>query len=145
MKNLNLNLYGKKFINEGLNYGWLEDEKIYSQIDYISVTESNTNFLINIEIVEHSESKYIYNNIKYIYHRYKKFICNEIFTISKRLTEDKKEELIRNFCNYFSNYYQYEEEEISEDEYYSSNDLSRFEIIQKLENKILYNRKFYRG
>ena len=138
MKNLNLNLYGKKFINEVLNYGWLEDEKIYSQIDYISITESNTNFLMNIEIVEHSESKYIYNNIKYIYHRYKRFICNEIFTISKRLTEDKKEELISNFYDDFSNYYQFEEVKISEDEYYSSNDLSRFEIKEKLENKILY-------
>ena len=145
MKNLNLNLYGKKFINEVLNYGRWEDEDIYKQIDYISVTESNTHFLINIEIVEHSESKYIYNNIKYIYHRYKKFICNEILTISKRLPEDKKEELVENFCDDFSNYNEFDVEEISEDEYYSSNDLSRFKIIQKLENKILYNRKFYRG
>ena len=142
---LNLNLYGKKFINEVLNYGRWEDEDIYKQIDYISVTESNTHFLINIEIVEHSESKYIYNNIKYIYHRYKKFICNEILTISKRLSEDKKEELVENFCDDFSNYNEFDVEEISEDEYYSSNDLSRFKIIQKLENKILYNRKFYRG
>ena len=87
--------------------------------------------------MEHSESIYIYNNIKYIYNSYKKFICNEIFIISKRLTEDEKEELISNFCDDFSNYYQYEEEEISEDEYYSSNDLSRFEIKQKLEHKVL--------
>ena len=134
----NLNSYGEKFINEILNYGRLEDEQLYKQIDYVSITESNTNFLMNIEIVEHSESKYIYNNIKYIYHRYKKFICDEIFTISKRLTEDEKEELVENFCDDFSNYYQFEEEEISEDEYYSSNDLSRLEIKQKLENKILY-------
>ena len=134
----NLNSYGEKFINEILNYGRLEDEQLYKQIDYVSITESNTNFLMNIEIVEHSESKYIYNNIKYIYHRYKKFICDEIFTISKRLTEDEKEELISNFYDDFSNYYQFEEEEISEDEYYSSNDLSRLEIKQKLENKILY-------
>ena len=56
----NLNLYGKKFINEVLNYGRWEDEDIYKQIDYISVTESNTNYLINLEIVEHSENKYIY-------------------------------------------------------------------------------------
>ena len=105
----NLNSYGEKFINEVIEKGRLEDGQLYKQIDYISITESNTHFLINIEVVEHSESKYIYNNIKYIYHRYKKFICNEIFTISKRL-----------------------------DEYYSSNDLSRLEIKQKLENKILY-------
>ena len=134
----NLNSYGEKFINEILNYGRLEDEQLYKQIDYVSITESNTNFLMNIEIVEHSESKYIYNNIKYIYNSYKKFICDEIFTISKRLSEDEKEELISNFCDDFSNYYQFEEEEISEDEYYSSNDLSRLEIKQKLENKILY-------
>ena len=139
----NLNSYGEKFINEILNYGRLEDEQLYKQIDYMSITESNTNFLINIEIVEHSEGKYIYNGIKYLYNSYKKFICNEIFTISKRLTEDEKEELISNFCDDFSNYYEFEEEEISEDEYYSSNDLSRFKITQKLENKILYNRKFY--
>ena len=141
----NLNSYGEKFINEVIEKGRLEDEQIHKQVDYLSITESNTNFLINIEIVEHSESKYIYNNIKYIYHRYKKFICNEILTISKRLSEEAKEESISNFWNDFSNYYQFEEEEISEDEYYSSNDLSRFKIIQKLENKILYKRKFYRG
>ena len=139
----NLNSYGEKFINEVIEKGRLEDEQIHKQVEYISITESNTHFLINIEVVEHSESKYIYNNIKYIYNSYKKFICNEILTISKRLSEDAKEELISNFCDDFSNYYQYEEKEISEDEYYSSNDLSRFKIIQKLENKILYNRKFY--
>ena len=141
----NLNSYGENYIEKVLNYGRLEDEKIYSQIDYVSVTESNTHFLINIEIVEHSESKYIYNNIKYIYHRYKKFVCDEIFTISKRLSEEAKEELIENFCNDFSNYYQFEEEDISEDEYYLSNDLPRFKIRIRLENKILYNRKYYRG
>ena len=145
MKNLNLNLFGEKIINEVLNYGRLEDEQIHSQIDYISITESNTNFLINIEMVEHSESKYIYKNVKYIYNSYKKFICNEIFTISKRLSEDAKEELISNFCDDFSNYYEFEQKNITESEYYSSNDLSRFKMIQKLENKILYNRKFYRG
>ena len=139
----NLNSYGEKFINEILNYGRLEDEQLYKQIDYISITESNTHFLINIEVVEHSEKKYIYNNIKYIYNSYKKFICDEIFTISKRLSEEAKEELIMNFWDDFSHYYEYEQEEISEDEYFSSNDLSRFKIIQKLENKILYNRKFY--
>ncbi len=140
----NLNSYGEKFINEILNHGRVEDEQIHRQVDYVSITESNINFLVNIEIVEHSEGKYIYNGIKYIYNSYKKFICNEIFTISKRLSEEAKEELIDNFCDDFSNYYD-EEEEISEDEYYSSNDLSRFEMIIKLENKILNNRKFYRG
>ena len=141
----NLNSYGEKFIEEVIEKGRLEDEQIHNQVDYLSITESNTHFLINIEMVEHSENKYIYNNIKYIYHSYKKFICNEIFTISKRLSEDAKEELIDNFCDDFSNYYQFEEQEISEDEYYSSNDLSKFEMIIKLENKILNNRKFYRG
>ena len=134
----NLNLYGEKFINEILNYGRLEDEQLYKQIDYISITESNTHFLINIEVMEHSEKIYIYNNIKYLYNSYKKFFCDEIFTISKRLSEEEKEELIENFCDDFSNYYQFEEEKISEDEYYSSNDFSTFEIKQKLENKILY-------
>ena len=133
----NLNSYGEKFINEILNYGRLEDEEIHKQVDYISITESNTHFLINIEIVEHSEKKYIYSNIKYIYNSYKKFICNEIFTISKRLSEGAKKELVDNFCDDFSNYYEFEQKEISEDEYYSSNDFSRWEIKQKLENKIL--------
>ena len=141
----NLNSYGENYIEKVLDYGRLEDEQIHKQVDYLSITESNTNFLINIEIVEHSESKYIYNNIKYIYHRYKKFICNEIFTISKRLTEDEKEELVENFCEDFSNYYEFEQENITESEYYSSNDLSRFEIRIRLENKILHNRKYYRG
>ena len=134
----NLNLYGEEFRDKVLNYGRLEDEKIYSQIDYISITESTTNFLINIEMVEDSEKIYIYNNIKYIYNSYKRFICNEIFVISKRLSEDAKEELINNLCDDFSNYYEFEQEDISEDEYYSSNDLSRFEIKQKIEDKILY-------
>ena len=134
----NLNLYGEDFIGKVLNYGRLEDVQVYSQIDYISITESTTNFLINIEMVEHAERKYIYNNIKYIYNSYKKYICNEIFTISKRLSEDAKEELINNFCDDFSNYREFEQEDISDDEYYSSNDLSTFEIKQKLENKILY-------
>ena len=138
MKKLNLNSYGEKFIEEVLNYGRWEDEDTYKQVDYISITESNTNFLINIEIVEHSETKYIYNNIKYIYNSYKRFTCNEIFTISKRLSESAKEELIDNFCDDFSNYNEFEEEKITEDEYYSSNDLSIFEIKQKIENKILY-------
>ena len=133
----NLNSYEKKFINEVLNQGRLEDEDMHKQIDSVSITESNTHFLINIEIVEHSEEKYIYNNIKYIYNRYTRFICNEIFTISKRLSKEAKEDLIDNFCDDFSNYYEFEEEEILEDEYHSSNDLSRWEIKQKLENKIL--------
>ena len=133
----NLNLYGEKFIEEVLNYGRFEDEQIHRQVDYVSITESNTNFLINVEIMENSECKYIFNGIKYIYNSYKKFICNEIFTISKRLSEDEKEDLIDNFCDDFSNYNEFEQEEISEDEYYSSNDLSRLEVKEKLENKIL--------
>ena len=139
-----LNSYEKEFIEEVIKKGRLEDEQIHKQVDYVSITESNTNFLLNIEIVERSENKYIYNNIKYIYNSYKKFICNEIFTISKRLSEEAKEELISNFCNDFSNYHEFEQEEISEDEYYSSNDFSRFKIRQKLENKIL-KIKYYRG
>ena len=134
----NLNLYGEEFRDKVLNYGRLEDEKIYSQIDYISITESSTHFLINIEMVEHAEEIYFYNNNKYIYDSYKKFLCNEIFIISKRLSEDEKEDLIDNFCDDFSNYREFEQEDISDDEYYSSNDLSTFEIKQKLENKILY-------
>ena len=134
----NLNSYGKEFIKEVIKKGRLEDIQIYSQTDYISITESTTNFLINLEVVEHSESIYYYNNIKYIYNSYKKFICNEIFTISKRLTEDAKEELIDNFCDDYSNYFEFEQEEISESEYYASNDFSLVEIKQKLEDKILY-------
>ena len=134
----NLNSYGKEFIKEVIKKGRLEDIQIYSQTDYISITESTTNFLINLEIVEHSESKYYYNNIKYIYNSYKKFICNEIVKISKRLTEDAKEKLIDNFCDdYCSNYFEFEQEEISENEYYASNDLSLVKIKQKLEDKIL--------
>ena len=133
----NLNSYDKEFIKEVIKNGRLEDIQIYRQTNYISITESTTNFLINLEIVEHEESIYYYNNIKYIYNSYKKFICNEIFTISKRLSEEAKEELVNNFCDDFSNYYEFEQKEISEDEYYSSNDFSRWEIKQKLENKIL--------
>ena len=133
----NLNAYGEEFIKEILNYGRLEDVQLYRQVDYISITESSTHFLINIEMVEHAEEIYFYNNNKYIYDSYKKFICNEIFIISKRLSEDEKEELINNFCDDFSNYFEFEQEDISESEYYSSNDLSIFEIKQKLENKIL--------
>ena len=133
----NLNAYGEEFIKEILNYGRLEDVQLYRQVDYISITESSTHFLINIEMVEHAEEIYFYNNNKYIYDSYKKFICNEIFIISKRLSENEKEDLIDNFCDDFSNYHEFEQEEISESEYYSSNDLSIFEIKQKLENKIL--------
>ena len=133
----NLNLYGEKFINEVIEKGRLEDENLYRKIDYISITESNAHFLINIEVMEHSEKIYIYNNIKYLYNSYKKFICNEIFIISKRLSEDAKEDLISNFCDEFSNYYEFEQKNITESEYYSSNDLSRLEVKEKLENKIL--------
>ena len=48
----NLNSYGE-FINEVIEKGRLEDEQLYKQIDNISVTESNTNYLINIELLEH--------------------------------------------------------------------------------------------
>ena len=41
----NLNSYGEKFSNEVIEKGRLEDEQIYNQIDYISITESNTHFL----------------------------------------------------------------------------------------------------
>ena len=134
----NLNSYGEEFINEVLNYGRLEDEGLYSQIDYISITESNTNYLINLEIVEHSERKYIYKDIKYIYNSYKKFLCNEIFTISKKLNEEKKQELINNFCDdMFSNYYTFYYEDISEDDFYLTSDLSENKIKYLLENEIL--------
>ena len=125
-------------ILEVLNYGRLEDEGLYSQIDYISITESNTNYLINLEIVEHSERKYIYKDIKYIYNSYKKFLCNEIFTISKKLNEEKKQELINNFCDdMFSNYYTFYYEDISEDDFYLTSDLSENKIKYLLENEIL--------
>ena len=46
----NLNLYGEDFINEILNFGRLEDENIYKEINNVSVTESTTNYLINLII-----------------------------------------------------------------------------------------------
>ena len=134
----NLNLYGEDFINEILNFGRLEDENIYKEINNVSVTESTTNYLINLIIKEKSEQVYVYNENKYKYTSYKLFFCDEIFTISKKSNEEKKQELINNFCDdMFSNYYNFFHEDILEDDYYSTLDLSKNQIKYFLENKIL--------
>ena len=134
----NLNSYGEEFINEVLNFERLEDENIYKEINNISVTESNTSYLINLVIKEKSEQIYIYNKDKYKYNSYKLFFCDEIFTISKKLNEEKKQELINNFCNdMFSNYYNFYYEDISEDDFYLTSDLSENKIKYLLENEIL--------
>ena len=132
-----LNAYGEEFIEKIKEEGRLEDINEFHKISYISVTESNTNHLIGMDVLTHSEEIYIYNNKKYKLDVYVERECNELFTFPKSLPQDKKEALIAAFlANPYEDINNYDIKYISESEYDSSRDISTSEIRKTLEEKI---------
>ena len=134
----NLNAYGKEFIEKVKEEGNLEDINDYYQVDSISVTQSQTNYLINMCVVTHVEEIYLYNNNKYKLDVYYEIECNELFTILFSSSDENKKDLIENFVvGMYSNIYNYELKEITEIEYNRSGDISKEEIKTKLKNAII--------
>ena len=134
----NLNIYGDKSKEIIISEGRLENINDFHQISYISVTESQTNHLINLDVLTHSEEIYIYNNEKYKLDVYTEQECNELFTIPKSLSTDKKEDLIDAFLdNPYENINDYNIKYITESEYNTSRDISISEIRDALEEKIM--------
>ena len=133
-----LNSYGDEFIEKVKAEGKWEDVTDYYQVDNISITQSQTNFLINLCVVTHTEWIYRYNNAKYILDLYNEIDCNEIFTIPISDTDAKKKELIENFVeDMYSNVFNYEIKDITENEYNNSRDMPREEIKTKIINSII--------
>ena len=119
-----LNSYGEEFIEKVKEGGRLEDINEYCQVDNITVTQSQTSHLINMDAVVHSEEIYIYANEKYKLDIYSEIEGNEIFTIPFSCSDESKKELIENFVNtIYSNIYNYELKEITETEYNNSGDI----------------------
>lgn len=134
----NLNIYGDKSKEIIISEGRLENINDFHQISYISVTESQTNHLINLDVLTHSEEIYIYNNEKYKLDVYTEQECNELFTFPKSLSQDKKEDLIDAFLdNPYENINDYNIKYITESEYNTSRDISISEIRDALEEKIM--------
>ena len=134
----NLNVYGEEFIKKVKEEGKLEEINEYYQVDNITVTQSQTNHLINLTVVSHAEEVYAYNNKKYKLNIYREIECNEIFTIPFSFSDESKKELIENFVeDMYANIYSYELKEITENEYHGSGDISKEEIKTKLKNAIL--------
>ncbi len=134
----NLNIYGDKSKEIIISEGRLENINDFHQISYISVTESQTNHLINLDVLTHSEEIYIYNNEKYKLDVYTEQECNELFTFPKSLSQDKKEDLIDAFLdNPYENINNYNIKSITESEYNTSRDISISEIRDALEEKIM--------
>ena len=134
----NLNVYGEEFIEKVKAEGKWEDVTDYYQVDSVSVTQSQTNFLINLCVLNHTEWIYRYNNAKYKLDVYNEMDCNEIFTIPISDTDAKKKELIENFVkNMYSNIFCYDIKEITENEYNQSSDISKEEIKNRLKKAII--------
>lgn len=134
----NLNIYGDKSKEIIISEGRLENINDFHQISYISVTESQTNHLINLDVLTHSEEIYIYNNEKYKLDVYTEQECNELFTFPKSLSQDKKEDLIDAFLdNPYENINDYNIKYITESEYNTSRDISIDVLRDTLEDKIM--------
>ena len=134
----NLNAYGEEFISKIKENGKLENINEFHQISYLAVTESNTNHLINLDVLTHLEEIYIYRGEKYKLDLYTEQECNELFTFPKSLPQEKKEDLINNFLdNPYENINNYNVKYISESEYEASRDVSITEIRARLEKKII--------
>ena len=132
----NLNLYGVEFIEKVKEEGKLEDINDYYQVDSVSVTQSQTSYLINMCIVTHSEEIYIYNNDKYRLDIYAEIECNEIFTIP--FSYNNKKELIENFVeDMYADIFKYELKEITENDYNNSGDITKEEVKNRLKNAII--------
>ena len=133
-----LNAYGEEFIAKVKEEGKLEDINDYYQVDNVSVTHSQTNYLINMCVVTHVEEIYLYNNNKYKLDIYAEIDCNELFTILISSSDETKKELIENFVeDMYSNLLSYEIKEITESEYNNSRDISKEEVKIRLKNAIL--------
>ena len=138
----NLNIYGESFTEKVKEEGKLEYINDYYQVDNVSVTQSQTNHLINVDVVTHSEEIYRYNNEKYKLDIYSEIECNELFTIPLSYTNRAKEELIENFVeDISSDIHKYESKEITETEYNRSGDMSIEEVKGALEDAILSREK----
>lgn len=133
----NLNVYGEEFIKKVKEEGKLEDITKYYQVDSITVTQSQTNHLINMYVVMHVEEIYWYKHNKYKLDRYGEIDCNELFTIPFSTPDAKKKELIENFVEDIMHIYNYDFEEITESEYFASGDMTKEEVKSKLEDIIL--------
>ena len=134
----NLNIYGDKSKEIIISEGRLENINDFHQISYISVTESQTNHLINLDVLTHSEEIYIYNNEKYKLDVYTEQECNELFTFPKSLSQDKKEDLIDALLdNPYENINDYNIKYITESEYNTSRDISIDVLRDTLEDKIM--------
>ena len=133
----NLNVYGEEFVEKVKEEGKLEDINDYYQVDSISITQSQTNYLINMCVVTHTEEIYLYNNNKYKLDIYSEIECNELFTIPFSYTDERKKELIENFVeDMYADIFKYEIKEITETEYNTSRDISLEEIKTKLLEEI---------
>ena len=133
-----LNVYGEEFIKKVKEDGKLESLNDYYQIDNVSVTQSQTNHLINIDVVTHTEEIYLYNNSKYKLDFYAEIECNELFKVPFSSSDENKKELIENFVNtMYADIFKYEIKEITETEYYRYGDISKEEIKTKLKNAII--------
>ena len=134
----NLNVYGEEFIKKVKEEGKLEEINDYYQVDSITVTQSQTNHLINLAVVIHAEEICLYNNKKYKLDVYTEIECNELFTIPFSFSDESKKELIENFVeDMYANIYSYEIKEITEDEYNSCSDISKEEVKNRLKTAIL--------
>ena len=135
----NLNVYGEEFIKKVKEEGKLEEINEYYQVDNITVTQSQTNHLINLAVVIHAEEICLYNNKKYKLDVYTEIECNEIFTVPFSFSDESKKELIENFVEdiFSSDIFKYEIKEITEIEYNNSNDISKIEVLNKLKTAIL--------
>ena len=131
-----LNIYGEEFIEKVKAEGKLEDINDYYQVDSITVTQSQTNYLINMNVLVHVEECYIYANEKYKLDVYSEIECNEIFTI--HFSSYDKKELIENFVeDMFADIFKYTIKEITEIEYNRSGDMTKEEVRSKLEDSII--------
>ena len=132
----NLNVYGEEFIKKVKEEGKLEGINDYYQVDSITVTQSQTNYLINMNVLVHVEECYIYANEKYKLDVYSEIECNEIFTI--HFSSYDKKELIENFVeDMFADIFKYTIKEITEIEYNRSGDMTKEEVRSKLEDSII--------
>ena len=133
-----LNIYGEEFIKQVEEGGKLEAVNDYFQVADVSVTQSQTNHLINLDVLTHTEEIYLYNNKKYKLDVYSEIECNELFTIPFSHTEETKKELIENFIEaMYSDIYNYEIKELTEEEYNRAGDMSKEEIKKVLINAII--------
>ena len=133
-----LNVYGEEFVEKVKEEGKLEYINDYYQVDNVSVTQSQTSYLINMCVVTHAEEIYLYNNKKYKLDVYTEIECNELFTVPFSCSDESKKELIENFVeDMYADIFKYEIKEITETEYSNSGDITKEEVKTRLKNAII--------